>query len=412
MVISNITVTKSETTITLAADITFRGKNTQRAYFTIDQAYESFVATDASPFLAAVLIPCMKTRENIYVDGSVSTKLLENTNEIMALIKTWNIGLYKIKVRSRNVSNDSYKPQAVGSFFTAGVDSFYTYLKHKESRSNITHLVMVHGFDIPLQNKTFFEDVKKTVEKVATEEGVTAITLETNIGEMVEQRLVWDFAHGGALASVALFLRQGLKTIFIPGAVRNDQLFPYGTHPDLDKLWSTNTLQVRSDGGEYDRLEKITKSIYQSPLALKYLRVCAQNIKGKYNCSHCYKCLITMINLVCADALPKAKTFDRQLDLDAVRKMYYDYKLDYNVQGEMALALLKRQHRERELQNAIMYSLEKSKKPRLVKRVYQTFAQWDQKYNDRRIYQFVFRMNAQEDRNMFFKFLSKRGILK
>ena len=116
--------------------------------------------------------------------------------------------------------------------------------------------------------------------------------------------------------------------------------------------------------------------------------------------------------MVCGDALSKAKTFDSRLDLDAVRNMYYDYKLDYNVQGEMVLALLKRSHRERELQNAIAYSLEKSRKPRLIKRVYQAVAQWDQKYNDRRLYQFVFRMNGEEDRNMLFKFLLKRGILK
>lgn len=412
MVISKITVIKNDKTITLAADITFRGKNAQQAYFTIDREYESFVATDASPFLAAVLLPCMKTRENIYVDGSVSTKLLENTNEIMALVRKWDVGLYKIKVRCRKTVEDTEKPNAVGSFFTAGVDSFYTYIKHKTSKNKITHLIMAHGFDIPLQNKSFFEEVKKTVEKVAKDEGVIAITLETNIGAIVEQRLVWDFSHGGALAAVALFLRRGFKQIFIPGAVKNSQLFPYGTHPDLDKLWSTKTLQVRNDGGEYDRIEKITKAIYKSPLALKYLRVCTQNIKGKYNCSRCYKCLITMIYLVCADSLRKSKTFDTRIDVNLVKKMYFDYKLKYNIQGEMGLAMLRRQHRERELQNAITYSLEKSKKPRMIKRVYQTVAQWDQKHNDRRLYQFVFRMNDNEDRNAFFKFLFKRGILK
>ena len=203
-----------------------------------------------------------------------------------------------------------------------------------------------------------------------------------------------------------------MKTVFVPGAVRNDQLFPYGTHPELDKLWSTETLTISSDGGEHDRIGKITSLVSKSPLALKHLRVCTQNIKGKYNCSHCFKCLMTMLYLEGASALSQSKTFDHKIDLEAVKKMYYDYKLKYNIQGEMALAMLKKQNKDPELQAAIAYSLEESKKPRIMKQFYQSIAKFDQTYNDRRLYQFVFRMNNKQDRNAIFKFLSKKGVLK
>jgi len=412
MVITNIAVTKSSKQVILSADITFRGKQTQRAYIKVSKAYEDFVYNDASPFLAAVLLPCMKTRENIYVDGSISEVLLKNTIDIMTLVKKWNIGMYKIKIRSKKISKDTKNPKYIGAFFTAGVDSFYTYLKHKDRNDKPSHLILVHGFDIPLNNKIFFKEVKNTVEKVAKEEKIKSIIVETNLGEIVEKLLIWDFAHGGALAAVALFLRANVKQVYIPGAVKNDQLFPYGTHPELDKLWSTRILTVRSDGGEYDRIEKVTKVIAKSPLALKYLRVCTQNLKGKYNCSRCYKCLITMIYLSCADALKKAYTFDRTLNVELVKKMYYDYKLKYNIQGEMALAMLKKQHQNPQLQEAIAYSLEKSKNPRLTKRIYQIIALWDQRHNNRRLYQFVFQMNNKGDRNMLFKLLLNKGILK
>lgn len=412
MVISRITTSKDKYFITLSADIAFRGKQVQQAYFKIPVAYEAFVAKDASPFLAAVLLPCMKTKENIYVDGSVSAKLLENIGEIMALIKKWNIGLYKIKIRTKKVTKDTKKTQFVGSFFTAGVDSFYTYLKYRSKKEKITHLILAHGLDIPLENKVFFEQVQKTIEKIAKTEKINAIFVETNIGSIVEQWLVWDFSHGGALASIALFLRNGLKRIYIPGAVKNNQLFPYGTHPDLDKLWSTETLQMKSDGGEYDRLEKVTNVISKSPLALSYLRVCTQNLKDQYNCSRCYKCLITMIYLSCSNALGKTKTFNKKLDLELVKKMYYDYKLKYNIQGEMALALLQKQKTQPELQEAISYSLVKSKNTRITKRISQIIAKWDQTYNERRLYQLIFRMNTNNDRNAIFKFLFKRGLLK
>ncbi len=412
MVISNIFLDKDTHFLTLSADIAFRGKSIQRAYLKIDRKYESLISDDASPFLAAVLLPCMKTKENIYIDGNVSAKLLQNTHAIMNLIKKWNIGLSKVKIRCRDVTHDSQKPKFVGSFFTAGVDSFYTYLKKSKTKEKITHLILVHGFDIPLENKSFFKEVKKTIEKVAKEEKIQPVIIETNIGTIVEQRLIWDFSHGGALGAVALFLRGGMKEIFISGAVKNNELFPYGTHPQLDKLWSTQTLSVQSIGGEHNRLEKIIHVVSKSPLALKYLRVCTQNIKGKYNCSRCHKCLITMIYLYSADVLKEAKTFDPVLDLSLVKQMYYDYKFKYNTQAEAILAFLKREKRDKELQDAISYSLAKSKKPQVMKRISQIIAQWDQNHNERRLYQFIFTMNNKEDRNVLFKFLLNRGILK
>ena len=412
MVISNIFLGKDTRFLTLSADIAFRGKSVQRAYLKVNKKYESMVINDASPFLAAVLLPCMKTQENIYIDGSVSGKLLENTNAIMHVVKKWNIGLSKIKIRCKEVTQDKGKPKFVGSFFTAGVDSFYTYLKQRKTKDKVTHLILVHGFDIPLENKTFFKEVKKTIEKVAKEEKIQSVIIETNIGHIIEQRLVWDFSHGGALASVALFLREGLKRISISSAVRNNELFPYGTHPHLDKLWSTEKLAVQSIGGEYNRLEKIINVVGKSPLALQYLRVCTQNIKGKYNCSRCHKCLITMMYLYSIGVLHKSKTFDTKLDLTHVRHMYYDYKFKYNTQAEAVLALLKREKREKELQDAIVYSLTESRKPHVMKRIYQIIAQWDQNHNERKLYQFVFSLNGKEDRNALFKFLLNRGILK
>jgi hypothetical protein len=412
MVIANISYTRDSKTVTLSADISFRGKKTEQAYITTDRKYEKFIARDASPFLAAVLLPCMKSQEDIYVEGTISERLFKNTKEIMDLVQGWNIGLEEIKVRSNGVTQDKSKPKYTASFFTAGVDSFYTYLKHKNIKSTkISHLVLVHGFDVPLSNKAFFKKVRTTVENVAKQEKVHAVILETNIGEIIEKRLVWDFAHGGALAAVALMLRKNLKTVLVPGAVRNNQLFPYGTHPALDKLWSTETMKVKSDGGEHDRIGKIVKVVSKSPLALKYLRVCTQNIKGKYNCSRCFKCLMTMMYLEGTGMLKQAKTFEKKIDLAAVRKMYYDYKLKYNIQGEQALALLRKNKQNPALQKAIEISLKKSMRPTLMKRVYMGIAAFDQKYNDRRLYQLVFTMNN-GDRNILFKYLFKRGLLK
>ncbi len=147
------------------------------------------------------------------------------------------------------------------------------------------------------------------------------------------------------MAAIALTLRGIFNEVYISSAVRYDQLFPYGTHPDLDKYWSSENCTIIHDGNEYTRLEKIMTTLASSPLALSYLRVCCQNIKGKYNCSKCFKCLVTMIGLTCADVLPISKTFASRINIQKVKNMYYDYSLKYNLLGEEMIDMLKKQNK-------------------------------------------------------------------
>ncbi len=415
MKINNLSYSIHSSQATLSADIIFRNKPAEKMYFSTDTKNEEFISQNANPFLAALLLPAMKLNEDIEIEGIISEKLLNHSEKIMDLIEKWDIGLKRIKIKAASTSegeiNKNSNSHNSGSFFSAGVDSFYTYLKYKNDKNPISVLILIHGFDIPLKNKQLFQVTKKAVEDVAKIEKIDCVSVETNAGEIAEKYLIWDFSHGGALAAVGLFLGAKLDKIYISGGLQKDEVFPYGTHPDLDPLWSSENTNFFHDGTEYNRLGKIINSISKSDLALKNLRVCTQNIKGKYNCGRCYKCLQTMIGLVCANALTKATTFGK-LDLNAVRNMHYDYKLKYNLQGEANLELLRKQNREPELQEAIEQSLITSKKIKMDKLFFQKIASLDQKYNDRKLYRLVFDINKDQDRNRIFKFLSKIGALK
>lgn len=120
------------------------------------------------PFLISMLPVAMKLKENIIVHGIVSEIGMENMKHAIALFAKWNIGLSPIEVFADQVVQDKNPTHSqVASFFSAGVDSFYTYLMHK---SDINCFVLVHGFDIELQNKSFFNEVQETVKKVAKKE--------------------------------------------------------------------------------------------------------------------------------------------------------------------------------------------------------------------------------------------------
>lgn len=410
MIIEQIRLKTGKEKIILSAIVGFKRRKKQQVYLSTDKKHQQFIANDASPFLAAVLIPCMKTGEDIIIHGSISQKLLKNTQKIMDLLTSWNKHLTRISITADQITEDTYSPKNTASFFSAGVDSFYTYLS---KRDKINHFIFVNGFDIELENKSLFNQTVKNILAVAKKEKVTAIVVETNLKYIIEPVYVWDWIHGGALAAVALFLRANLQQLYVAGAVRTDQLFPYGTHPQLDYLWGSEKLKIVHHGNEYSRFEKIIHSISKSQLALSSLRVCTENTKGNYNCSQCTKCLRTMIQLSTINALHKAVTFKKKLDLDLVRSIYYDFSHNYQVEAEPVIAMLEKEQRDPELLAAVKESLQRSKKgPPMIKKIANNIALFDQNYNQRRFYTMIFRMNNNKDRNIFFKLLVKLGAIK
>jgi hypothetical protein len=259
MRISNIRLQKRKNTVRVSAQITFNREKAQVLYFQIPRRFESFLMTDASAFFAALLLPCMKRKESMRIEDSLSLKLATNANNIMKLVTGWNVGLAAIKIESNHTVKDTNEAPFSACFFSAGVDSFATFLKNKElvemnsisPDEKITHFILVHGFDIELGNKALFTAAKKNIQKICEEEGITLITVETNLRSIIEPKLIWDFSHGGALAAVALLLRKQFNHVSIAGAVKRNEVFPYGTHPKLDPLWGTETLTIAHDGTEY-----------------------------------------------------------------------------------------------------------------------------------------------------------------
>ncbi|NTU74078.1 hypothetical protein HGB07_08110, partial [Candidatus Roizmanbacteria bacterium] len=285
MIIDNVITESLNNRQYLRADVKVQGDKWKRVFFAVSNKYSNYVYYDSSPFLASFLLPAMKQKEDITVKGIISSKVSRSIEAVSELVSSWRTGFYKVQVNVPNARPDGAHPTAVGCFFTGGVDSFYTFLKH---RSEITHLIIIHGCDIPLKDKEFFSIALDTVKKVAAETKIKVIVVESNYREVIEPLLEWEWELGSALSAVALFLRNGFKKIYIPGGMKYDQLCPYGTHPDLDPLWSSERLKIVHDGCEFSRLEKVMHSISKSSLALRHLRVCCYILKGKYNCNNCF----------------------------------------------------------------------------------------------------------------------------
>jgi len=148
--------------------------------------------------------------------------------------------------------------------------------------------------------------------------GKNVIEIETNLRSFLRPYVSYaTLSHGAALAGIGHLLAPFFRRMYIASTYTRDHLFPWGSHPELDPLWSTETLEFVHDGGEATRVEKAAW-LSESDLALQSLRVCAG---GTNNCGRCEKCVRTMINLASVGALDRCTSFDVPLNLRNVRKI-------------------------------------------------------------------------------------------
>jgi hypothetical protein len=312
---------KAADRIVLSARCKVRRIGQDDLIFKIPARFEQFVCADASPFAAALLLPCMRLGEDLVVRGSISERLHAGMKEIIRIVADWDIGLKPISVVADELVPDPVKSGASGTFFSGGVDSFYTFLSHQNDPNPPTHLLLVNGFDIDPMNPELWNATTAHIRDIGAEADATVVEVETNLRSLTDPILSWPYSFGGGLAAVALCLRDGLGQVYIPSSLDVGHLLPVGSHPDIDPLWSTEALAFHHDGADVTRAGKVDREIAKSPLALKHLRVCIANSGGEYNCGRCLKCLMTMVNLYAAGALDRAATFPNHVDAAVVKEL-------------------------------------------------------------------------------------------
>ncbi len=322
MIIKDTQLHRDDKTTALSARCKVRKIGWDTVSFSTSNIFPGdYIHNDANPFAAALLLPSMKQGEDLIIEGSISTQLLQGMHAIMQEVLKWDIGLQPIKRKADAIVADPPRPQRSASFFSGGVDSFYTYLKHKTDpieKDRIDSFILVNGFDIRRRNTQLWDRTRQHIKSIAEADKVELILVRSNIQGLVEPILLWDYTHGGCLAAVGLFLRGAFHQIYIPSTHSVAEQIPWGSNLALDGYWSTEGTTFIHDGTEATRIEKVISQIARSPLALEHLRVCFANERGAYNCGSCDKCLRTMINLYVAGALEKSSTFPHRIDPDLV----------------------------------------------------------------------------------------------
>jgi hypothetical protein len=274
------------------------------------------MADGAESLLATVLLPAMRLGATLRSTAPVSPELVANTARIQALLHGWDPSMRRVDVHAPTRRSLTARSTGAGAFFSCGVDSFHTALRHRDA---LTGLIFVHGFDIDLQARRRRAAAAQNARAAAAELGLVLVEVETDARPFARPYLLWNQYHGAVLASVALLLTPLFGTVHLPGSLSYDTHFPHGSHPLLDPLWSTEQMELRYDGFDANRWEKI-KAVARSEVALGRLRVCSRDERGENNCGRCEKCLRTMVPLHLLGLLADARRFPRSLDLELVAR--------------------------------------------------------------------------------------------
>lgn len=298
----------------------------ERRYPVYFSAADIPLSGDGEALLAMAALGAMATDTDLRLPGVLSPQFLANQRQFMQTFAGWFARYRPVSITAQAlVSRPKAATGRVGSFFTGGVDSFYTFLKHREE---ITDLIFVHGYDVALDDLPRRQAISEMGRAIEQATGVRFIELETNAIRLFKDFGRWGLhGHGYGLGSAARHLADYLDRIYIPSSFAEADLMPWASHPQTDPLFSDERLEVIHDGCEAGRIDKV-EALAADPLALAHLRVCWERVEGSYNCGRCEKCLRTMTSLQALGVLKDSATFPPQVALERVRALVmYDDSL-------------------------------------------------------------------------------------
>lgn len=296
------------------------------------------------PWVAWLAPLAITLGEPLRIDAPVDARLLAGVREAVRIWTTWYPRLRASRVEALDGPVERFEDRGehAASFFSGGVDSFFTALRHQRNVTGlpIDSLIFVWGFDIPLSNVAAWNTALSANATVARQLGLPVLPVVTNLRETRFARTDWTrLSHGPALAGIAQALGGAFGAVYLPSSASYRDLRPWGSHPETDVLFTSDRVRIIHDGAEWRRSEK-TEYIAQSELALRHLRVCYQSSNGT-NCSTCKRCYRTMLALEVVGALDRCATFDRgALDLRKAARVYCDSEPDIKQFGfvrELAL---------------------------------------------------------------------------
>jgi hypothetical protein len=271
----------------------------QRAWYKLPVEHQSALTGSCDPYLLPAIFVAMQKNARLVVHGQVSPSLLKNLTEFQRAWSGWRPGVYTpVEIIADDEREYQIKSErGVLASFSGGVDSVFTVWRHHNRLAgrqnlNIQSALMVHGFDIRLNQSEVFARASNKAQTLLDSLGIQLIALVTNLKKI---GINFDDAHSAILASCMMLLQGSYTTGLLANSYPYANLhFPWGSNPISDHLLSSASFEVVHDGAACTRLNKV-KLLAQWPEAVRYLRVCLVGDHRDENCCRCEKCIRTIL---------------------------------------------------------------------------------------------------------------------
>jgi hypothetical protein len=280
------------------------------------------------------LMPAMSLHANLDVAGPLDSTFLENLKFVRKRVREYWPELAEGEVRAPIGPACPAAPHA-GVFYTGGIDSGYVL---QQLHPKLRYAVFVEGFDIPLEDTDRLRRAGAVLGATAAACGVEFVVIRTNLRSHPLFKLVrWGKNHIGALSAMAHLLGQNVGTMYVAAS---DVPPPWGSAPDLDAAWSSESVKIQNFSAELSRLERVA-SIARWDHMRGRLRVCLAVKTRKLNCGRCEKCIRTRMQLFVTGSPDGLESFREGPSLRSAIGTLYDVDHEVDAQWREIAAALK-----------------------------------------------------------------------
>jgi len=284
-------------------DVTARCPDITRSFFYEIDGDVIPPEVERQDFVALALVfLAMRRHWDLHIDGRVSRQLLINLDELMAAWHMWMPAAYTpIRITaSEEVDDVATADRSAVCAFSGGVDATFALIRHWQasgrSHCPLVAAVLVHGFDIHVEQQAGFAMARQNAEAMVGAIGVPLAVVRTNWRQAVSEDWEQDFGAGLA-ACLSLF--SSVASIGLLGSDEDYAHFvlPWGSNPITNHLLSSGSFRLITEGGGFTRTQKVAE-ISKVPAVAERLRVCWQGPQTGRNCGVCEKCMRTKLNFL------------------------------------------------------------------------------------------------------------------
>jgi hypothetical protein len=277
--------------------------------------------------LGGPLLWAAMSGQDVVVHGPVSPGGLYNLNQLLEIRQRQSPERYPRVIELRpesilEVRRDADESLKAVLALSGGLDSTFTAVRHclglaGEATIPIAAIVMIHGFDAPLDRVDQFEAMCRRAQPMLKLVDAPFYVVRTN--SKLNSRTWPHSAIPLTVAGLSHFGHLAPLAMVSSGA-------PYGipkfsvSHPTaVEALVSGDWLRVVTDGSGFERAEKV-EILSDYPAVLPGIKVCWAGDDPGRNCGVCEKCVMTRLNFLAA-GIRDAPCFDTPLTLEMIEAL-------------------------------------------------------------------------------------------